>query len=294
MKKLLKIVSFFFSHPLGRKKPLKALFRFFSWQVLSRIHFEFKKFKFINKTYLHISRGQTVATGNYYVGLLEFEEMAFVIHFLQEDDVFFDIGANIGAYSIIASGVSKSKSYAFEPVLETYKSLNKNILLNGLNDKICALNLGLAENPGVLFMTTSLDTTNHIVDDLDNSENKTEITVKTLNEFKDFLPSLIKIDVEGYEEFVLKGGLELLSQSTLTAIIIEFNNEHLRYNKSNQNVHDIIVSKGFRLYNYNPFNRELIEINNTKRNNRIYIKDLRFAEERIKTANPFIVFGMSI
>ena len=83
---------------------------------------------FVEGTKLNIEPGQTISTGNYYVGLLEFEEMAFAIHFLDNSDIFFDIGANIGSYSILASGISKSRTIAFEPIESTFLQLEKNKL----------------------------------------------------------------------------------------------------------------------------------------------------------------------
>ena len=43
-----------------------------------------------------VKKGQAGMTGNLYSGLLEFEEMMFVIHYLRTEDIFFDIGANVG------------------------------------------------------------------------------------------------------------------------------------------------------------------------------------------------------
>jgi hypothetical protein len=47
--------------------------------------------------------GMTGATGNLYVGLHEFEEMAFLLHFLRPGDLFADVGANVGSYTILAA-----------------------------------------------------------------------------------------------------------------------------------------------------------------------------------------------
>ena len=47
---------------------------------------------------------------NYYLGLAEYEEMAFLIHALKKDDVFVDCGANLGLYTILASKVIGANS----------------------------------------------------------------------------------------------------------------------------------------------------------------------------------------
>ncbi len=58
----------------------------------------------------------TGATGNIYAGLHEFDDMAFFLHLLRPEDMFADVGSNIGSYTILASGVVGAKSVAFEPV----------------------------------------------------------------------------------------------------------------------------------------------------------------------------------
>ncbi len=65
------------------------------------------------KMYLHPC--QNGASGNYYYGLLEFNEMAFCLHYLRDKDTFFDVGANVGIYSLLAFGHNDCHTLAFEP-----------------------------------------------------------------------------------------------------------------------------------------------------------------------------------
>jgi predicted RNA methylase len=76
----------------------------------------------------------TGATGNIYAGLHDFHEMALLLHFLRPCDVFVDIGANVGAYSVLASGVVGAKTFAFEPVPQTFACLRDNVRMNDLQD----------------------------------------------------------------------------------------------------------------------------------------------------------------
>ena len=62
-------------------------------------------------------------TGNIYCGLAEFADMAFVLHVLRAGDLFVDIGANAGAYTLLASSVAGAKTTCFEPVPATYARL---------------------------------------------------------------------------------------------------------------------------------------------------------------------------
>ena len=69
----------------------------------------------------------TGATGNIYAGLHEFADMAFTLHFLRPDDLFMDVGANVGSYTLLASGVCKARTISFEPYPETMAALRRNI-----------------------------------------------------------------------------------------------------------------------------------------------------------------------
>ena len=57
---------------------------------------------FTDRARLLVSRGMYGATQNVYCGLNDFEDMSFVLHYLRQDDIFLDVGANIGAYTVLA------------------------------------------------------------------------------------------------------------------------------------------------------------------------------------------------
>ena len=101
---LLDTLRFVCRHPLNRKKPIAGLLRFVDWQIRSRVQGEVTH-PWVGGTKLAVRKGMTGATGNIYCGLHEFPDMAFVLHALKTTDVFLDIGANVGAYTILASGV---------------------------------------------------------------------------------------------------------------------------------------------------------------------------------------------
>lgn len=293
MKNLFKILNFILNHPIAKQNKTKSLSRFFYWQIFSRLKIAKSVFNFIDDYKLYINSGQTIATGNYYVGLLEFTEMAFVSHFLTEDDTFFDIGTNIGTYTIIASGVCGSTTYAFEPIPKTFNYLKKNIELNNLQNKVTAINLGLADKKGFLNFTKNLDAENHIVV-ISETTDIFQVEVKTLNEFKKHNPILIKADVEGYEAFILKGADEILKNISLKAIIIEVNNEGERYNVTSNSVHEIITSYGFSMYEYKPFERKLISLKTANSDNRIYIRDIEYVSKKVEHAPKINVLGLQI
>lgn len=227
-------------------------------------------------------------------GLHEFEDMAFLLHLLRWGDLFGDTGANIGAYTILASGVVKAKSVTVEPIPSTYKDLENNIKINNAQNLVSAFNKGVGATAGSLKFTKSYDTINHVVSESEHLvEDVIEVPVVTLDHlFPDQLPVLLKIDVEGFELNVLKGGENVLRNQTLKAIIIELNGSGDRYDISDKKVHDLLLSYNFSPYKYEPFTRKLLAISaNAGSGNTIYIRDIAFAEHRVAGAEKYHVAG---
>ena len=81
-----------------------AVGRFLRWQLASRLMDGPIAFPFSDGTQLFARRGMTGATGNWYCGLAEYEEMSVVKDWLRKEDLLIDVGANIGAYTILAAG----------------------------------------------------------------------------------------------------------------------------------------------------------------------------------------------
>lgn len=77
--------------------------RILRWQLGSRLLGSRVVVPFVDGSWLLVGTGMHGATGNVYVGLMEFEDMAFVLHLVCEGDEFLDVGANMGVYSILAA-----------------------------------------------------------------------------------------------------------------------------------------------------------------------------------------------
>jgi len=96
---ILNTLSFLLNHPLSQGRKLATLRRFAAWQIGARLVPGPVACPFANGSSLLVRPGMTGATGNLYVGLHEFADMAFVLHVLREEDLFVDVGANIGFHS---------------------------------------------------------------------------------------------------------------------------------------------------------------------------------------------------
>lgn len=293
---IINIVNNINSHPLARKHKLVSYFKFIKWQVSQLVLPHEKIISFTNKTFLAVKKGMTGATGNIYLGLHEFNDMAFLLHLLKPEDVFFDIGANIGSYTILASGHCKAKSFSFEPILSTYKTLQKNIILNQLEHLVSAKNIGIGEKECQLTFTCTLDTVNHVVAELEKAEDSIEISVLPADYFLDNnnCPILVKIDVEGFETEVLNGMPLVLQNTMLKAVIIELNGAGLRYGFDETEIHKKLISLNFSPFFYEPFSRSLTLLESYGTNNTIYIRDIYFVEKRIKESEKVKLFSENL
>jgi len=279
---IFKTISFILRHPFNKNDKFSALLRFIKWQINVRLNPYPVLYPFTENTTLLIKKGMTGATGNLYCGLVEYEDMSFLLHLLRESDLFLDVGANIGAYTILASGETGARTFAFEPIPDTFNILNTNVFINQIENKVKIFNIGIGKEKGKIKFTASLDTINHVA--FDASGKQIEVDVDTLDNMLTDMPILVKIDVEGYETEVIKGANKLLANTTLKAIIIELNGSGLNYGYSDKEIHEMILSYGFKPHAYNPALRSLSELESFGQYNTLYLRDIPFINERVKTA----------
>ena len=73
-----------------------------------------------------------------------------------------DIGANIGSYTLLASGVCKARTIAFEPDPDTMAFLRRNIDINNLHANVVLEQAAVGAEEGEVAFTIGLDTCNHV------------------------------------------------------------------------------------------------------------------------------------
>ena len=247
---------------------------------------------FVSGSKLLVKKGMTGATGNIYTGLHEFEDMSFLLHFLKEDDLFVDIGANVGSYTVLASKVKSARTISIEPIPATFDHLLNNIKTNQIENLVSAVNIGLGEEESILKFTCDLDTVNHVT--LNGEENCVEVEIRTLDSLiQHGDPILIKMDVEGFEKKVIQGGSVVLSNHNLKALLIELNGSGSRYGIDDISVHEDITNFGFKPFKYLPFERKLIELDTFGSANTLYLRDFEFVTNRLRAAENISVNGHS-
>ena len=266
------------------------MLRFVRWQLGTRLLPVPHVMPFVEETVLVMERGMTGATGNWYLGLHEFSDMGFVLHMLRDDDLFADVGANVGSYTVIASGVTGARTVGFEPVPDTFRKLVRNVDINGIAHRVTAHNIGLSAREETLRFTSGHDTVNHVV--VGSSQEATiDVPVRRLDDvLAGEVPIVIKIDVEGWEAEVLEGMPQTLADPRLLAIIAETNESSARYQAAGTDrIGKVMRANGFTAHIYDPFKRALTAGDSS--HNTIFARDLDAINARLNTAAKRRVLG---
>lgn len=293
---LIKILLFIIRHPISSHSKIRSLYRFFWWQIRSLFTKKVYVHQFTKHSKLLMEKGMTGATGNLYCGLHEYKEMLFLLHYLRKDEIFIDAGANIGSYSILASAEIGAISYSFEPVEYTYNQFKQNINVNNISNKVNSFQMGLASKAGELIFSDEQDSSmNHVLSSKDLQTNAKRVEVSTLDSIlKNQSPTLMKIDVEGFELEVLNGAVDTLNKQSLKAIIIELNGSGKNYGFSDEEINTKLLSLGFNSYTYNPFERKLVSASLNDFDNLIFIRDIEFVEDKLVSAPRVKVLNFEI
>lgn len=282
------------THPMNRKHKTRAVIRFFGWQIKSRIVRRGIVVPWVNDSRLMVRKGMTGATGNIYNGLHEYADMGFLLHLLRPSDLFLDVGSNVGVYTVLASSAIGSHSIAIEPVPAAFESLNDNITLNTTSALVELHNIGVGAKEGTLTFTAGHDTMNHVVTEASETQEVLSVPVDTLDHvLAGRCPTLMKIDVEGFETPVLEGAEGLLDQPSLQAIIMELNGMGARYGFDDEVLNQRVLDHGFTACSYDPVSRELKVCQGIDHEggNMIYVRDVEAVRERLRTAPKFKVAG---
>lgn len=282
---MFRTLSFIYNHPFNRKNKIGGILRFIRWQLNCALNPYPILYPLTGKTKILAWKGLTGVTGNIYCGLLEFEDMGFLLHFLRPQDLFLDVGANVGVYTLLASGEIGAKTISIEPIQATFNILSENIKINNLEENVELLNIGLGNESGILKFTKMLDTVNHVAkkDETDT----VDVVVKKMDEISTSIPNLIKIDVEGFETEVLNGAPNILNDERLKAIIIELNGSGNRYGYNEELIHEKLIYLGFKTFRYNPYTRILSKTPSFGSHNTIYIRDFEFVQNRINKSKAY-------
>ncbi len=156
--------------------------------------------------------------------------------------IFWDIGSNIGLYSVYAAAtIENIEVISFEPSTSNLRILSRNISINNLEKKIkiFQLPLGLNKNQFLEFSERKFnegESHNSLDKNIDfegkklDPMNSYQVLSTNIDQVIDDkildIPNYIKIDVDGIEHLILKGGIKLLKNTKISEIQIEINENY--------------------------------------------------------------------
>ncbi|MCE2772090.1 MAG: FkbM family methyltransferase [Bacteroidetes bacterium] len=203
-----------------------------------------------------------------YCGAFEWAEREWLESALKPGMVFYDIGANIGFFSLIAAEkvTPHGHVYSFEPVTGTHDRLVENIQLNNIDKHVTTFLAAASNHAGeaqIYIPDKKMDAWNSLAIKPETSSYRLE-TIKTIvldelvasNTLRS--PDIIKIDVEGWELHVLRG-LQQTLQKHHPTLFIEFTSQNLKAAGSScTELADFIRALGYQLYEYDPCYKNLL------------------------------------
>jgi FkbM family methyltransferase len=194
--------------------------------------------------------------------LLSVEKEPFTVEWIEGSvepgDVFYDIGANVGAYSIVAAKASgnEARVFAFEPSPASFLDLSRNIELNGCRASIVALPVALWSRYELLSLapgTTAGGSPSRpeipgaaghqVTSQLEAAAPIMGIPLDDLVErFALPVPNHAKIDTDGFELEVLRGAASTLARPEWRSILIELDREETT---RNEHIRAVLADAGF-------------------------------------------------
>jgi FkbM family methyltransferase len=215
---------------IGRRG--RRLFDALSWQLQKRISSRPRIIKLANGVLFKAYPDCAVSSALIYADWPEFHELQFIRRRLRSDDAVVDVGANVGHVSLLlADLVDPRNIFAFEPTPVSFYRLVENWKANGwttehLFQKAVGRSAGTARIPN----TASPETKNAIVS-VNGLVTSVEVLLISLDDCRSCWSGsrvgLLKIDVEGFEQEIFLGALQLLNEDRPRLIMFESLRGHL-------------------------------------------------------------------
>ena len=201
----------------------------------------------------------------------DLDNFSVVSTFVKPGSICFDIGANIGVYTVVMGEISGDSGFvhSFEPVPHIRSKLLANVAVNSCkSQRINAFALGDEETNLDMYQvkdnqyrggtSTFIENENVATMGADKFD-KVEVRVHTLdsychnNEINEI--DFIKIDVEGFERNVLSGGAEVIKKYS-PVILMEY--DPVRHNDDRDFFQNFFYDNGYSVFEFSTFAGELI------------------------------------
>lgn len=161
---------------------------------------------------------------------------------LSPGDLFVDVGANIGLYTVFAADLG-AEVVAVEPDPVNAGRIRENLAVNGLDAVV--VEKAMDSKPGTVVMTADLNERNHLLPD--GADGRT-VEATTLDALLGGRTAMVKIDVEGAEEAVLQGAEDALRERRITLMQLEWGLDEDSAVHDRSPLLDLLRRHGYALY----------------------------------------------
>ena len=189
------------------------------------------------------------------------DTIAWIQEFFEPGDIIYDVGANIGQYSLYAAKLLKSETtvFAFEPEALNYAKLNRNIVLNDLAGTVVPFCLGISDSTGIDRFYSKCFAPGAALHSIGRPVTQGEAAFEPQNEqgvmavsIDDLIdrfglpcPQHIKVDVDGIEKRIVAGMAGTLAKDSLHSVLIEV----YMFRDAAPRIQDTFAKKGWQLHN---------------------------------------------
>jgi FkbM family methyltransferase len=236
------VVRYVWAHPANEGKRVRALCRAARYQAAARLRRRRAVARLGERSRLWVDLHRNAASKVLYANPPDLPEMLMWRQVLKPGELFIDIGANVGSYTVWAAELG-ADVIAVEPAEDTFALLVENVELNGY--QVTTVQAGAGASCGTAQFTAGRDAGNHL-----DEAGPMQIRLVTVD-------SLIggrtvagmKVDVEGFEIEVLRGCTRALSEQRLKLIQLEWNSASQQaVGEDRRQVADLLAGYGYELY----------------------------------------------
>jgi FkbM family methyltransferase len=234
------------------KHPLKDYLvgHYWSWFSNTRVWV-----KYDGDSAISVSLGDYIQERIFFDDYYERPLILWLKEHLRPSDVFWDVGANIGAVTLVAARLC-GRVVAFEPNPHTAALLRRNLETNRIGN-VTVVEAALCDRSGIAALHEGPRNNSGMSSIVARGarENGTPVAVERADDVvaqdPSRHPTVVKLDVEGGEHLVLRGARQLLSSTRVRAIVFE-NARDARGQAADSSVIDCLRAAGFRIHELGP------------------------------------------
>jgi FkbM family methyltransferase len=170
-----------------------------------------------------------------------------MLNVTKKDDIFYDVGANIGVHScLIGNYIESGRLVAFEPIPDVFNTLEENIAQNGI--KADLFNIALSNENSTTRMAIEGQTGHQFSKDNGSLEIEMRRADDVVTDQNLSLPDICKIDIEGAEYLALEGFQNTLAESPCRHVFCEIHTSKIEeVGGSAEEVESLLQRLGFNI-----------------------------------------------